>query len=1223
MRKPVLVRLLDIPLEQKEMARRVRKYNEPLTQGLETKAEGVSKGRLVSNETVREIAEDLEEFETLREYLASPKSKRLVKNLITDGVLERTQVSRLVNQETGLLTEDGKRLVESVLRGTVVDDLSVLDSMPGSALQKLDRILPVMARLRARGEGWDISDPLKAAFSEYARMKAQGLTLDHYLAIDEMFSGSRKEEPKVRALLRVLDSMQPLEWTRAFREFAKCAELDVARQETFSFVEVESPEQAFGRIFGATEPLQKVETFQKRLEGFMSTESPPPAPVGLHIRPVGASSRGGAQSGAPATPAGVEAARGLRKALGEQGNAVLRFARKALESVRTAGRVYRALPAEAKKDLPALKGGKIGTFTKTVSFRQTLEQLRQLRADYEVAQTNAVRLFRGLTVDLHPEDFPLFYDAVVSSDLAYEAGRRSIDQMPFGLTKEEALKWKEDVDRALENNPRVKEALRRRRQAYRAIADELIDAKILKEEQIYELDENGERVRMKNEDYLHHQVLQYANFEVGPFGKGRKVQKPRPGYAKSRSLKSTLDYNTDVFEADVMHMTRALYDIRRARRFESLMQEHDIAGYLQDLAKKAGVETWKELVPAGYEVRQYDPGRTFFHAQSLPEKIVREIMEGPGATVLPEDLRNLLAVGRKNREYVIPSELVETFDSMTRPQEYGPIKKAARALTTVWKKSVLLLPRRIVRYNWQNMVGDLDAAIAGAPAILKELRGSARDLYSFYHGTKAPTDVQDAFERAVLSSTLTFEEIPSVSDLRVFDNLPGNPGRRDWNLLSRYMRTAGRWTTYRENLLRLASYRYYLKRFQAGDYSNIGASIREDVMALPNVKDRAAKVARELIGDYGAISEIGRDLRQSAMPFYSWLEVNLRRYKRLIENSFTESKLQGTQTAAKLSALVGARVSAKMLSAWVKMLFLTSAVHLYNQLTASESEANLNDYDRRRLHLNLTPLYRLLGGDPNKTVILRGQSAFGDLLEWVGINDVMASLDDWKRGIYSGKDAAKDILKAPVNKIVGALNPFYRALYEALTGVRLFPDVTRPSYTKGTLASRLPLAVAEMFTVGEEWKALTHILPGLEPIPMRNYAQNWSQAVFTSKDVDEQAYSYIQERKARYLEEQGLGGRAVSNSPRSIALANYRKARLYKDLEAERYWMQKLIHMSANPAEALESIKRSGEYLRPMGGLKKEGAGPGTVMDFKYRYLDASERKLLWYAERYYFRTAK
>lgn len=286
MQRPALVRVLDNA--PADLARAAHAYNRPPTQAVEGKAEGVSKGHLISEGTLADLAAGMDDFDSLREYLASGTSKSLVRSLMQDGVIEATQYNRLVSGATGLLTEDGKRLVENSLRGAVVDDIDLLNSLPPAALQKLDKAIPDLARLKARGEAWDISQDLKKALADYAQLKAGPYTsVPEYLAQATIFEKPNAAAGgRVRDLLEALNTLTPNKFRGAVKELADLAGQDVAGQGTLGFVEKVGPEQAFRDIFGAQAgPAMKAASpqaeFGRKVQG---TEYPGKEPGVMRIR---------------------------------------------------------------------------------------------------------------------------------------------------------------------------------------------------------------------------------------------------------------------------------------------------------------------------------------------------------------------------------------------------------------------------------------------------------------------------------------------------------------------------------------------------------------------------------------------------------------------------------------------------------------------------------------------------------------------------------------------------------------------------------------------------------------------------------------------------------------------------------------------------------------------------------------------------------------------------
>ncbi|WP_461680548.1 PLxRFG domain-containing protein [Solidesulfovibrio sp.] len=261
---PVLVRVLAGDHDEKGQARLSRVYNQTSMQGLSVKAEGVSRGRLVSPSTLSGLSAGLERFATLREYLADASSRALVDHLVTDGVLEQTQLARLTDRRTGLLNEDGKRLVENTLRGRAVADADVLASAAPAVLQKIDRALPHVAVAQARGGSWDLSGQLRDAVDQLNRFRASGQDrLETYLGQGALVADAAKDNPAVQAMALALHSMTPRQFQAAWEQYASHARASKAGQGVLAGVSMKSPGQAFQESF----QLQKREGKQLSRSG--------------------------------------------------------------------------------------------------------------------------------------------------------------------------------------------------------------------------------------------------------------------------------------------------------------------------------------------------------------------------------------------------------------------------------------------------------------------------------------------------------------------------------------------------------------------------------------------------------------------------------------------------------------------------------------------------------------------------------------------------------------------------------------------------------------------------------------------------------------------------------------------------------------------------------------------------------------------------------------------
>lgn len=221
MTAPVLVRVVEGLDTPEAMALRSRLYNQSMTQGINRGAEGVSRGRLVSPDSINILASGMEEGETLRSWLDTADGKRFVQSLINDGVLEQTQLGRLLD-ENGALTDEGKALVEKTLRGLIVPDADLLRITAPSVLNKLDGIVPAVLRLKARGEGWDISKHLAEALEKLAEAQNMDVGLDILFGQGSLLS-EQGAKPAVQAIAYTLKNATPTETKLRFNLFAEAA----------------------------------------------------------------------------------------------------------------------------------------------------------------------------------------------------------------------------------------------------------------------------------------------------------------------------------------------------------------------------------------------------------------------------------------------------------------------------------------------------------------------------------------------------------------------------------------------------------------------------------------------------------------------------------------------------------------------------------------------------------------------------------------------------------------------------------------------------------------------------------------------------------------------------------------------------------------------------------------------------------------------------------------
>jgi len=598
--------------------------------------------------------------------------------------------------------------------------------------------------------------------------------------------------------------------------------------------------------------------------------------------------------------------------------------------------------------------------------------------------------------------------------------------------------------------------------------------------------------------------------------------------------------------------------------------------------------TWRTLAKdiPGVTTWQPQEGHHFFFGHTISDKVLDQVLAGE-KLLQEEDVRDMLIVGGPRETWVIPEGLAATLDNWG-PRDEGQVEDVARWLLSSWKQWVLLNPLRAVKYNFNNMSGDLDIVLAYDPRILKGFAKAADDLWKYQvqgrAGRTVSKEIQDAMKLGVVDSGLTIYEIPDIKRTGAFRALV------DTNNPNAFQKAAeGYWhgiknlTTWRENILRLAAYRYFQERVAAGD-KVYAASNRMQIDAIEDVNERAAKLARELVGDYGNISAAGQWLRSHLLPFYSWLEINAPRYVRLMKNLPHEGRGGGRARGG----LVGAGAVAKKAALFaLKVNILYGAVALWNRLMFPDEDKKINK-NRRQLHL-------ILGHRADGTIrSVRFEGALADALEWFGLEDYPQDIADWVKGKKDALDIISEAGKAPINRLIQSWEPFSKTTFELVLGRGSFPSFfeegkswklrTRPIRNRMEHLAR---------TVSMDWLVRKVSRLTSKPIPKRpkseapgplgNLTDLMDAVLFYRTDPGEAAYWHARDLVVKWQKKFGDEMPSITPTERGNALYYHRKALMWGDQEAADAWLKKYVELGGKAEGYAQSIARQ----HPLGSMSK------------------------------------
>ena len=440
----------------------------------------------------------------------------------------------------------------------------------------------------------------------------------------------------------------------------------------------------------------------------------------------------------------------------------------------------------------------------------------------------------------------------------------------------------------------------------------------------------------------------------------------------------------------------------------------------------------------------------------------------------------------------------------------------------------------------------------------------------------------------IIDSGFVITEIDDFSKMYegLFDPKPSNNLEKLKSLGKNLPKNFREWTTYRENIVRLAAWRHFKNKIAETPDKKFYAASKQteiDQIRKSQVKDEgrdaegltetdhqvAAKLARELIGDYGNISHAGRAIRAHLMPFYSWMEINAPRYIRLMKNS----KDEGNDIKSQLAKVVAKQTAIKGVGVMARMAAFSTFVSAYNAAFFSEEEEKLSEFERQQLHI-------ILGTWDGEVKTLRFQGAFSDFVSWASLHDAPSDIVDMVKGNKSVSDQIAEMAKAPFLKIAAGISPLYKGPAEQLSGQSYWPDPLNPRPIRDRFEH-----IANSFSLGTIYKQLAGK-------PNKGLGE-WSKLLLSSTDPGESAYYKNWEKVRAWREKLGkddVGGHKPTT--KSNALYYYKQAMKYQDMDAAWKYYVQYINLSGGvdkdgniPPKTLKNIERSVNRANPLSRI--------------------------------------
>ena len=616
-----------------------------------------------------------------------------------------------------------------------------------------------------------------------------------------------------------------------------------------------------------------------------------------------------------------------------------------------------------------------------------------------------------------------------------------------------------------------------------------------------------------------------------------------------------------------------------------------------------------EIIPEGYET--YNPAGSGLvkTANSAYENIIQQgIQEASDEYGVPLDeiLSAEMIVNDEeifNQLWVIPTKIKNTLKEMAKKRNRSTIGVIAKGITSAWKTwATVGNPLRMPRFFIRNFTGDLDAMLAGNPGAVKFIPRAVKELSS----KEQTQDLKDFLERRNTSTAIgdvvvdarKIFDFVGKDDMKALEEAAQNAkdGKGISSKILSLLKKIYSWEVganeWRENILRYTAYLSYLDDMKKnkGMPSTWGASNKDEVLAIGNIKDRAAKMSNELLGAYDQVSEFGKGVSDMLIPFWRFQEVNLRRYYRLLRNGFKGDNA-GTFTKW-LFISQTAKVpfwAVNVVSTLAKLSLLHLIVQAFNRFVFPDDDDELPNDIKYRAHLTL-------GKWRGRVYYFDRIGSMSDAADWLNLDSIFLDIPQIANGQLSAGEYLKKMIQAPVSKFIGQLNPFLKMPMELAVGRSLYPD----AFNSRTIRDNWEHAASSL---GINWpyKAITG-----KP---RSDAEQLTSIILYSLDPDEAAYYQTLDKVRQYQErvlDRHFDGMATTK--RGNILRDLKTAMRYNDKAAIRRYLQEYAKLDGTT----QGLKNSIKAMQPLHGLSAS-----EKRDF-LKWLSDDDKKYLHKAEKYY-----
>ena len=226
--EPILVRMVDAAAAGRpgELSRTL---NQGMTAARTPDADAISRAARLTPEAVNRLAGIIGDDTLAQVFNDRRRSQTLSQALFESGVFSVADYDGMTDNR-GLLTQAGRRTVESALLGSAIPDVRRLAETPPAIRNALTRALPALSTLRARDPGWvDTLGHALDALKEYRESGAR--SFEDLLSQTSIIPQPWRDDPRALTLARAIQRDSPTTLAARLGELAALARDEASGQE--------------------------------------------------------------------------------------------------------------------------------------------------------------------------------------------------------------------------------------------------------------------------------------------------------------------------------------------------------------------------------------------------------------------------------------------------------------------------------------------------------------------------------------------------------------------------------------------------------------------------------------------------------------------------------------------------------------------------------------------------------------------------------------------------------------------------------------------------------------------------------------------------------------------------------------------------------------------------------------------------------------------------------